>query len=117
MRLALALLLPLWAAAQVTVPFVGCVSDGQTGPVAAPRGATVAVPFSAEIAKELAYFSARGLGVLAPRNWTCFGQYGSAGDTLVVAPGATSPHSSPFRGPEIHLASRMGDTSGRVTVA
>ena len=38
-------------------------------------------------ASKLAYYQAeKGIGVLAPRDWHCFGTYGSGGDTLYVTP-------------------------------
>ncbi len=56
------------------VPFVGCKSDGQSGPVEAPvdEGRTVTVDADAE--HRLSYYeSETGFGVLAPRGWYCFG--------------------------------------------
>ncbi len=41
------------------VPFVGCKSDGQMGPLAAPKGTTEAIEVSAELVSQLAYSSAR----------------------------------------------------------
>src|SRR5713226_5745414 len=71
----------------VSVPFIGCKSDGQVGPVEAPKGTSTSVPISRKEALELAYYrSAQGVGVLAPRGWYCFGTYGSGGDTLFVSP-------------------------------
>lgn len=65
------------------VPFVGCKSDGQTGPQKAPNGKPVLLPLPAKFAERLAYYkSEQSAGVLAPRGWYCFGTYGSSGDTL-----------------------------------
>jgi hypothetical protein len=78
------------AAAQriaVSVPFVGCKSDGQMGPVQAPTGENKVAPITAEMAGRLAYYKAeKGSGVLAPRGWYCLGTYGSNGEALYVSP-------------------------------
>jgi len=109
-----------WAAPP-NVPFVGCASDGQTGPRPAPRRATVpAVPAAA--APSLAYYASADLGVFAPRGWHCFGLYGSNGSSLIVTPerlgsrellsGELRPH-----GPAVQIGLSIGDTSGRFEVA
>jgi hypothetical protein len=106
------------------VPFVGCASDGQVGPVKAPTGQSKLVPISAETASRLAYYKSEyGFGVLAPRGWSCFGVYGSYGSALYVSPEhitASNLFSSTwggFTGPAIELAGETGDTSGRFGVA
>jgi hypothetical protein len=108
----------------VSVPFVGCPSDGQVGPVEAPSGKHLVVPIAPELAQRLAYYSsAQGIGVLAPRGWFCFGSYGSGGERLYVSPkpvDARNPFSqkwSGFLGPAIQLTHRFGDTIGRFDVA
>src|ERR1700761_8891964 len=109
----------------VRVPFVGCKSDGQTGPVRAPSGESKVVPITAEMAGRLAYYKAEeGSGVLAPRGWYCFGTYGSNGEVLYVSPnpiGAADVLSTTkwkgFTGPAIEASFRYGDTSGRFDVA
>src|SRR5271154_1292847 len=69
------------------VPFVGCKSDGQTGPVEASEGESKVVPGDAKAAQQLAYYaSQKEFGVLAPRGWYCFGTYGANGNTLYVSP-------------------------------
>ena len=132
----LALCTQLWLLAQdqagaanpqqtvVSVPFIGCRSDGQVGPVEAPEGAIVSVPISPKAAQELAYYkSAQGVGVLAPRGWYCFGTYGSNGDTLYVNPepidakNMFSSGRSKVAGPVIQISRRYGGTSGRFSVA
>jgi len=107
-----------------SVPFVGCPSDGQVGPVEAPIGKRQVVLIRAELAQRLAYYSsAQGIGVLAPRGWFCFGSYGSGGERLYVSPervDAQNPFSqkwSGFLGPAIELTHRLGDTIGRFDVA
>ncbi len=106
------------------VPFVGCKSDGQTGPVAAPEGEGKVVLIDSKAAQQLAYYaSQKDFGVLAPRGWHCFGTYGSNGDTLYVSPQSINPSNfltgtpAGFTGPAIQLSREIGDTSGRFGVA
>ncbi len=106
------------------VPFVGCRSDGQLGPQKAPSGKSKVVPIDAKTATRLAYYKAHeGYGVLAPRGWSCFGTYGSSGETLYVTAdpirGADlmSPKWKGFAGPVIQASFEYGGTSGRFGVA
>jgi len=106
------------------VPFVGCKSDGQVGPIEAPTGDTKVVPIAADMADRLSYYeSAQKLGVLAPRGWYCFGTYGSSGESLFVSPQAInttdlfSMNWSGFAGTVIQITHEYGDTSGRFGVA
>src|SRR5208282_5998832 len=70
-----------------SVPFVGCPSDGQTGPIEAPTGTARSVQIGRGAARELAYYEAAiGFGVLAPRGWHCLGNSGSSGASLFVSP-------------------------------
>ena len=107
-----------------SVPFVGCKSDWQTGPLDAPRDTRVSVVIGSTDPHELAYYrSAMGIGVLAPRGWECFGTYGSSGETLYVTPEpmdskkVLSALRSKFTGAAIQVSRRFGDTSGRFSVA
>lgn len=113
-------------ASPVSVPFVGCRSDGQAGPVDAPVGTSTAVPLSLKAARELAYYSVSsvpGTGVLAPRGWYCFGTYGSGGGALFVSPqpfdaGDIFARSwSGLRTPAVELNDSNGGGSGRISVA
>ena len=117
-------------AAVSAVPFVGCASDGQQGPVPAPKGTEMVVRIGAGAAARLAYYKAAGLDVLAPRGWYCFEAYGSDGSSLFVAPqpmgtawggytGATAvvPVAGGFTGPAIQISEISGETSGRYGVA
>ena len=107
-----------------SVPFVGCLSDGQIGPLAAPRGQARQLPIPHEAAARLAWYQSRyAPGVLAPRSWHCFSTYGSNGATLYVSP---EPLNSKlvfssgwkgFSGPVIEISSMNGGTSGRFEVA
>jgi hypothetical protein len=116
------------AAAQriaVSVPFVGCKSDGQMGPVQAPTGENKVAPITAEMAGRLAYYKAeKGSGVLAPRGWYCLGTYGSNGEALYVSPNPiraadvlSTTKWKGFTGPAIEASFLYGDTSGRFDVA
>lgn len=111
-------------ASVVHVPFVGCRSDGQTGPVDAPSGDAMALPIAAEAAQKLAYYQAEGIpGVLAPRGWYCFAVYGSGGGALYISPQPIdrafffSSKWNRFNGPVVEIVHNYGDTSGRFVVA
>lgn len=108
----------------VTVPFVGCKSDGQVGPEEAPVGNNKIVSISADSAQQLAYYRDKfGFGVLGPRGWHCFGAYGSDGDFLYVSPQPVSRADlfsmdwKGFTGPAIQMTNEYGGTSGRFGVA
>ncbi len=112
------------ASAAVMVPFVGCASDGQAGPQAAPSGQSLAVAIPAAMAQRLAYYKSEyGPGALAPRGWHCFSNYGSDGSNLFVSsdPIKTSDLSSMdwkgFTGQVIEVSEMDGGTSGRFQVA
>jgi hypothetical protein len=106
------------------VPFVGCASDGQAGPQAAPTGRSKSVAISSATAQRLAYYKAQyGPGVLAPRGWHCFSTYGSDGSNLFVSPDALDSKTllsmdwKGFTGPAIQISISSGGTSGRFQVA
>ena len=108
----------------VTVPFVGCASDGQAGPQAAPTGQSLAVQIPAALAHRLAYYKSEyGPGALAPRGWNCFSTYGSDGANLFVSPdpinttGLSSMDWKGFTGLVIEVSEMDGGTSGRFQVA
>src|SRR5260370_7127952 len=51
----------------VRVPFVGCASDGQVGPLKAPKGTSKVLPISPEMALRLPYYKAyQAPAILAP---------------------------------------------------
>lgn len=106
------------------MPFVGCKSDGQTGPLKAPQGQSKVVAVTPEAAQQLAFYkSANGVGVLAPRGWKCFGTYGSNGSSLFVstdpidATKVSSRQWPGFRGAAVQISYASGETSGRFSVA
>jgi hypothetical protein len=106
------------------VPFVGCKSDGQGGPLEAPKGKSKILPIAKEKAQRLAYYKAeQGVGVLAPRGWYCFETYGSNGGSLFVssqpidADTLFSTSWKGFTGPVIQMSAELGGTSGRFGVA
>jgi hypothetical protein len=106
------------------IPFVGCQSDGQQGPVKAPSRQDRAMSVSKQAAQRLAYYKAEtGVGVLAPRGWHCFGVYGSNGSSLYVSPDpinsveVLSSSWRGFAGPVVQIAVEFGGTSGRFAVA
>jgi uncharacterized RDD family membrane protein YckC len=117
---------PSQEAAAVRVPFIGCSSDGQSGPVPAPKGDVKVVQVDASAAQRLAYYESAqytGSGVLAPRGWYCFGTYGSDGSHLFVTPQPInsddlfSTAGGGFIGPAIQASTISGETSGRLEVA
>jgi hypothetical protein len=110
--------------ATAQVPFVGCASDGQVGPLKAPTGLAKAVTVSAEAAHRLAYYKAEnGFGVLAPRGWHCFSTYGSDGSNLFVSldpidtTNLFSPDWKGLSGEAVQVSVSSGGTSGRFAVA
>jgi hypothetical protein len=105
--------------AQTAVPYVGCNSDGQMGPLPAPSAPNESIEVDAAAARQLAYYKAEnGPGVLGPRGWNCVGFYGSSGTTLVVAPGPpVNITTIRIPGAAIQLSLSLGGTSGRFTVA
>lgn len=113
------------ASAAVTVPFVGCASDGQAGPLAAPTGPSLAVQIPAAMAQRMAYYKAEyGPGVLAPRSWHCFSTYGSNGANLFVSPDPIDSKTvllsddwKGFAGNAVQMSDMSGGTSGRFEVA
>lgn len=106
------------------VPFVGCKSDGQVGPLEAPKSAETDIRLDAKVARRLVLYKAEsGPAVLGPVGWSCFGRYGSGGSTLYVAPEPLKPadmFNSKWEGITgfgIEASFSIGETSGRMTVA
>jgi len=107
-----------------SVPFIGCRSDGQQGPIPAPRSQhRVEVQFDAHTAQQLAFYRAKfSPGVLARREWQCAGLLGSDDEFLLVAPHL--PPLKSFSTAYHHLTTAavvaehmFGGTSGRFGVA
>ncbi len=115
---------PIQKAPIVRVPFVGCRSDGQVGPMAAPKGTEKVVQIDVSASRRLAYYKGNYTsGVLAPRGWHCFETYGSNGSTLFVTPqpikesNLFSTAGGGFAGPAVQVSAIIGGTSGRFEVA
>jgi hypothetical protein len=109
---------------RVTLPFVGCPSDGQIGAEPAPQGARQSVDLDPRVAARLAYYkSDYNEGVIAPRGWHCVALEGSNGSILFVTKAPVNATALLFAkgrtvtGPAIQLNDSIGDTSGRWQVA
>jgi len=108
------------AASAPAIPTVGCPSDGQTGPLPAPRRHAPAPHVPAAAAQRLAWYVSNNTGgVLAPRGWHCFEQYGSDGSVLLVTPQPLhgDQFSATLTGPAVQVSFSFGDTSGRFAAA
>jgi hypothetical protein len=105
----------------VTVPFVGCPADGQTGPSPAPEGPDKVVEMRDAPVGRIAYYEGEScLGVFAPRGWNCRVTFGSGGCTTLASPEPLDPSAfpqPPLRGPAVSVEYRNGGTSGRFGVA
>lgn len=109
---------------RVTLPFVGCPSDGQIDAQPAPKGARQPVDLDPRVAARLAFYkSDYNEGVIAPRGWHCVALEGSNGSVLFVTKAPVNATALMFAkgrtvtGPAIQLNDRIGDTSGRWEVA
>lgn len=109
------------AAALAAVPVVGCPADGMSGHVAAPSPLPAAPPVPARAARDLAFYAAPDLAVLAPNGWHCLDLYGSGGAFLLVTPRSytadTLPGFGALTGPAVELSFLNGENSGREDVA
>jgi hypothetical protein len=106
----------------VSVPFVGCTSYGQSDTLEAPVGENRPVPIGARDAEALAYYSsADGIGLLAPRGWYCEGVSGSGGYALFLSPKPIHRDASGWEGlegPAIEINHMTGENgSGRYEIA
>ena len=109
------------ARAGAHVPFVGCPTEGMSGPVAAPAKPPAYARAPAAQAGQLALYVAEGQQVLAPGGWHCIEIYGSGGAFLLVTPhsytAATLPETNKLVGPAVELSLLNGENSGRDQVA
>ncbi|HWD67152.1 MAG TPA: hypothetical protein VG227_04245, partial [Caulobacteraceae bacterium] len=105
--------------ASVTVPFVGCAADGQTGPRPAPAGGPKKINVDPALAPRLAWYASQDVSALAPRGWSCFERYGSSGALLVVAPAPLNLDTAdPSKlATAVVAGGDSGGTSGRFAVA
>ena len=108
----------------VMVPFVGCASDGQAGPKAAPTRASQSAVVPVAMAQRLTFYEAKyGYGVLAPSGWHCFSTYGSNGISLFVSPDPIDSKAllsldwKGFTGQVVQISYISCETSGRFEVA
>jgi len=90
----------IWSAAAqaaVTVPFVGCAGDDDTGPTPAATGRPVTVEIPAAVAAKLAVYSGEDIQILAPRGWDCAGFHSNVNASLsVFPPGRDDDKSGPI---------------------
>jgi hypothetical protein len=112
------------AAEAAPVPFVGCKSDGQVGPLDAPRNSPTDLQLDPKLVARLTLYQAEhGPAVLGPRGWFCFGSYGSSGASVIVLPtrsdllAAVRDVKASISGFGIQASAVSGETSGRFTVA
>lgn len=111
----------VYADDEVKVPFVGCPSDGQMGPLAPPTGTAKTIHISFKLPGPIAFYQPEGgEGVFAPTGWHCLGLYGSSGTTVILSahplPTSGIPSGS-FDAPVIELSTSDSETSGRFEVA
>lgn len=116
--LASAVLVGIGSAAESRPSFVGCPSDGMSGPARAPRRAPNLPPAP----KGASLYASDGLLTIAPTGWHCAGLYGSNGSLLIVTPGPISPKTfmesdATVSGPVVMIRWINGDTSGRFEAA
>jgi hypothetical protein len=110
-------------AAAASVPVVGCPTDGQLGPQAAPKNGTRHLTLDARAASALAFYRNAETGVLGPRGWHCLVLAGSNGTTIYVTPeplDAKTIFGGKFpgiAGDGIQLSVNLGETSGRFEAA
>jgi hypothetical protein len=112
-------ILGLLLAASTSVPFVGCPTEGMTGPEPAPQGEPRKVDLPEALAARLAWYQMLdkgGPGVLAPRGWHCAGADGSTATILTVVPDAAALGRR-AAGPAVVRSITWGGTSGRFPVA
>jgi hypothetical protein len=105
----------------VSVPYVGCASFGQSSASEPPAGTSKSVSISLKDAEALAYYeSADGIGLLAPRGWFCEGTSGSGGAALFLSPVPIHYTSSGWHGLEgtaIEFNYISGENSGTYDIA
>ena len=133
-RMAAALLLAAWAWFATgsnarsakpeagTLPFVGCPSDGQSGPVEAPHAPQILPEVPPREAASLALYQSAAQAMVGPQGWHCVGLYGSDGSVLLITPAAHVPseffaENAALTGPAIEVTRSIADTSGRFEAA
>ena len=77
-----------------TIPFVGCPSDSDGGPIT-PTGEPIIANIPEDIANKLAlYVNVFNLAVLAPRGWKCSGGQAVVDNSISIYPPSSSPHNT-----------------------
>ena len=80
------------ATAASTIPFVGCPSRSDGGPIT-PSGEPIKANIPENIANKLAlYVNVFNLAVLAPRGWKCSGWQSVGGNSISIYPSSSSLH-------------------------
>jgi hypothetical protein len=102
-----------------SVPFVGCPSEGQLGPIDAVNYANRLAIMPADVISRLAVYKGHeGIGVLGPKGWFCYELYGSNGNQLLITPKPLNvPLTANITGFGIHYYVISSETSGRFEVA
>jgi hypothetical protein len=101
------------------VALVDCKSDRQLGAQDAPsqtRNKPYVLP---HLVSRLAWYFGEELGVLAPREWHCFGLYGSDASILFITPEDQSERifNERLKGPAIQFSLYNSNASGRFEAA
>jgi hypothetical protein len=109
-------------AVERTLPFVGCVSYGQTERVEAPKAVKISRPLSAHDAENLAYYKSDEIGLVAPKGWHCQGYSGSSGWGMFLSPEPIrgEPAWPNFKGPAndlYHISGETGSGSSQIAEA
>ena len=109
--------------AGATVPAIGCPTDGQLGPQAAPKAGTKTLRLDARAASGFAFYRSADTGVLGPTGWHCLVLSGSNGTTIYVTQQPLDAKTmlggkfGGISGDAIQLSVNLGDTSGRFAAA
>ena len=105
-----------------SLPFVGCISYGQTDKVEAPQAVSVKRSFSWHDAGNLAYYKSAEIGLVAPKGWNCQGYSDSSGWGMFLSPEPIKgePTWPNFKGPAIdlqHISGESGFGSSQIAEA
>ena len=118
--MALPLTISLMGQSQPSLPFVGCVSYGQTDKEDAPTRVNVRRTLSRHDMENLAYYRSAEIGLVAPKGWNCEGYSGSSGWGMFLSPEPIKgePRWPNFHGPAIDIQHISGEGGfGRLQIA